>query len=64
MFFLISWMIWKERNDRTFGRQATPALQLVHKIVEEANDWIGAGYRHLLSPIGGWMILTTVSVFV
>jgi hypothetical protein len=64
MFFLISWMIWKERNDRTFGRQATPAPQLVHKIVEEANDWIGAGYRHLLSPIGGWMILTTVSVFV
>ena len=28
LFFLIGWMIWKERNAKTFNEAATSAVQL------------------------------------
>jgi hypothetical protein len=45
LFFLIGWMLWKERNARTFNRTATSAPQLSVLIKEEADAWCAAGYR-------------------
>jgi hypothetical protein len=35
LFFLIGWLLWKERNMRTFNGVATSALQLGVVIQEE-----------------------------
>jgi hypothetical protein len=41
----------KERNKRTFRSTSTTSAALVAKIVNEANEWLQAGYRHLRSLI-------------
>lgn len=48
-FFLAGWMLWKERNARTFNASATPAPQLVLGIQEEADTWCKARFKHLAS---------------
>ncbi|TKV95999.1 hypothetical protein SEVIR_9G400800v4 [Setaria viridis] len=52
-FMLVSWKIWKERNDRVFARvmDKTPA-QLTGAITEEALLWCAAGVRCLAAL--GW----------
>jgi len=35
LFFLVGWLIWKERSARTFDGQSSSAAQLVQKIVGE-----------------------------
>lgn len=47
--FLVSWLLWKKRNARTFNNAASKANQLAARIEEEANEWSMAGYRHLRS---------------
>jgi len=47
LFFLIGWMIWKERNARTFNGVATSAVRLGVMIQEEVDAWCLAGYRQL-----------------
>jgi hypothetical protein len=47
LFFLIGWLIWKERNARTFGRDATSPAGLQVVIQEEIHAWCLAGYKHL-----------------
>lgn len=47
LFFLLGWTIWKERNDRTFGGQGKQPAQLLHQLIEEAKEWLLAGYRKL-----------------
>ena len=47
LFFLIEWLIWKERNARTFGRDTTSPAGLQVVIQEEINAWCLAGYKHL-----------------
>jgi hypothetical protein len=47
VFMLIGWIMWKERNARTFDRQSATTLQLMITIKEEAHRWILAGNKHL-----------------
>jgi hypothetical protein len=49
LFFLIGWLIWKERNARTFNGEATTPMQLCSLIQDEVDSWSLAGYRHLMS---------------
>lgn len=47
LFFLVGWMVWKERNDRTFSdRTRTPAA-LFQAIQDELTLWMAAGFRRL-----------------
>jgi hypothetical protein len=47
LVLLVSWCIWKERNRRTFDRKSRSLTQLLHQIREEADAWVGAGFRAL-----------------
>jgi len=44
---LTAWMIWKERNRRTFDATASTPDQLLRKSKEEAAEWVAAGFRDL-----------------
>jgi hypothetical protein len=49
LFFLVGWLIWKERNARTFnGVSKSPAI-LEGLVLEEANLWCLAGFNRLQS---------------
>lgn len=47
MVLLISWTLWKERNERTFSRNTSTNAGLLQKVIKEANDWVLAGFRSL-----------------
>lgn len=47
IFFLIGWMIWKERNTRTFNGVASSVAQLEVLIQQEFDAWRIASYKHL-----------------
>jgi hypothetical protein len=47
LFLLVGWQLWKERNDRTFNREASSAAQVVQKVLQEIALWGAAGYKHL-----------------
>jgi hypothetical protein len=47
LFFLIDWMLWKERNARTFDAIASPTPLVASRIHGEADSWCLAGFRHL-----------------
>ena len=49
LFFLIGWMLWKERSARTFNRISTSAAQLEVLIQQEIDEWCLAGYKQLRS---------------
>ena len=44
---LVSWMLWKERNNRTFERIVRSVLELLVWVVEEIVAWFLAGFRWL-----------------
>ncbi|CAD6268588.1 unnamed protein product [Miscanthus lutarioriparius] len=55
LFFLVGWLIWKERNARTFNGVGRPAADLAALIQDEASSWCQAGFTHfrlLLSVLG------------
>ena len=39
LLLLITWMVWKERNCRVFGRSATSVQALVQAAVKEGENW-------------------------
>jgi hypothetical protein len=45
--FLIGWMLWKQRNARTFDGSIRTARELAVDIRLVAEDWRMAGYRQL-----------------
>ena len=47
LFILISWSLWKERNNRTFNNVTTATPQLIKVIKDEARAWVAAGARNL-----------------
>ena len=51
LVLLVSWMVWNERNWRTFDSIARTPSQLFALILEEADAWIAAGFRGLASLI-------------
>ena len=46
---LISWLLWKERNDRTFHRHVRTLQEVVPRVYDEITVWSQAGYRQLES---------------
>ena len=47
LVILTSWMIWNERNRRTFDGKAKTVTELLASIEEEAVSWLLARFRHL-----------------
>lgn len=46
---LTCWLLWKERNSRSFGGAASDANAVVTAILMEAELWLRAGYSSLAS---------------
>jgi hypothetical protein len=44
---LITWEVWKERNERVFSNKSSLPSVVMHKIREEGKDWILAGAKNL-----------------
>lgn len=44
LVMLTCWMLWKERNARTFRNEAASARDLTLKIVQEAELWLRCGF--------------------
>jgi hypothetical protein len=40
---VVSWELWKERNDRIFNQMSKSPSQVFYKIIETATDWCAAG---------------------
>jgi len=49
LLILVSWSLWKERNDRTFDRRVRTVDDLVMRVCDEVVAWSHTGYRHLES---------------
>ena len=47
MVILVSWMLWKEINNRTFDRIVRSVLELLEWVVEEIVAWFLSGFRWL-----------------
>lgn len=47
IFLLVGWLLWKERNARTFNRVASTTMKQLKLIEDEVTMWIAAGNRHL-----------------
>jgi len=47
LLILVSWSLWKERNDRTFDRRVRTVDDLVMRVCDEVVAWSHAGYRQL-----------------
>jgi hypothetical protein len=53
LVLLVVWILWKERNDRTFNGELCDGQQLLSKLLSEAQDWVAADFKCLsmLSPL-------------
>jgi len=46
-FFLIGWLLWKERNVRTFSGIASSSVVLQNLVQHEIDEWCLAGHKQL-----------------
>ena len=53
LMLLVSWSIWKERNNRTFMRAVAGTQELSQKVVREA-EWVQAGFKTLVVVCTIW----------
>jgi hypothetical protein len=44
---LVCWLIWKERNHKTFDHRTRTIEEVMYLVIEEITAWPRAGYRHL-----------------
>lgn len=44
---LLSWLLWKERNSRTFDHENSTVTQVARRALEEADQWVAAGFSSL-----------------
>ena len=51
LVILVSWLLWKERNGRTFDRRVRTVDDLVLRVCDEVVAWSHAGYRQLESAL-------------
>lgn len=49
---LVSWRIWKARNDVVFNRRSPTARAVMQAVMEEASQWIQAGASRLSGLVG------------
>jgi hypothetical protein len=47
LLILVNWIIWRERNARTFDRRFSTSQQIITLIKCDATAWIAAGARQL-----------------
>ena len=47
LVILTSWMLWNERNRRTFDSKSKTVPELLASLEEEAISWLLARFRHL-----------------
>ena len=47
LVILTSWMLWNERNRRTFDSKSKTVPELLTSLEEEAISWLLARFRHL-----------------
>ena len=53
LVLLVSWEVWKERNRRTFDGNCLSLSQLLQRIKDEGEEWIGAGFGKLAALFVG-----------
>lgn len=56
---LVSWRIWKVRNDVVFNRRPPVIDSAMSQIFEDAASWIQAGARHLAELVAGQVVSTS-----
>lgn len=56
LLLLVAWMVWKERNNRTFQRSSLGTHELFRRVVREAEDWVQSGFRSLAGAIPFWFL--------
>ncbi|KAK8447117.1 hypothetical protein SEVIR_8G003050v4 [Setaria viridis] len=64
---LVSWKIWKERNERVFARSPPKDVsQLLHEIIQEGQLWCASGAKHLaaIGSRSAFLISTFLCLFV
>ena len=52
LVLLISWSIWKERNNRIFRKEELSTPRFISLLRDELRMWIFAGAKHLDSLVG------------
>ena len=54
MLLLISWCLWKERNNRTFQGTSADLQAIYHAVISEAEEWIRTGISTLHAVFPVW----------
>lgn len=55
---MVSWRIWKIRNDSVFNNRVATIDQAMRSILEDVRLWAQAGYHHL--GAAGWLTLSAI----
>ena len=49
---LVSWLLWKERNNRTFDRHVQTINDLLSRVADEIVFWYQAGFKQVELALG------------